>query len=895
MQQITLHAPALPADVSVLMFRAHESLAEVPTYTLEIACAIPSLDLNTVLGSPTSVTIDMGQGGLRYFSAYAFSVHDNGELDNRFVYQLTLKSWMSFLEIHWDSHIFQKMTVPEIVEEIFTENGFTDYRFELNNSYPPREYCVQYGENCLHFVMRLLQQEGLYLGIEHDAQKHTIVISDAQTFPTQVAPYDVLEFLPDSEEMRAIDGRQGIQRLHRVRRSRADKIVLRDFDYLAPSTPLQASAAYEDNAGTRGQFEVFGYAAGYDTVEHGELLARIQLDAAQGNGRHVRGDANAQGMNVGCAFTLTGHPNAMLNQRYYLIDTTLSWWQQAPTSSSVGSNFSAHYVALPDGQAFRPVQTLHKPSISGIQSATVVGPVGSEVHTDALGRIRVHFHWDRYHSTEEDSSCWLRVAKAAHGKGWGFVAIPRVGQEVLVSYLDGDIDRPLAVGIVYNGDNPLPYNLPNDIRYSGMVSRSLQNCLASAASQITFDDNRGYERLMMHAERDLQSTSERNTSVAVGNHASISVARILTIVAGSAITTDALPASSSGDASAATSDASADASRPTVDVNAIKSSANGIKNSATGIKNSADGVKNSVTGVSDSAISVNDSVTGIKNSLTGLSNSVTGINKSLTGLSSSSRGLSASVTGETTSLYGATVTLTGIRISFTALSVNVTGISASFTGSSVSMTGSSVNFTGVKSDFRGISSTFTGISVIATGISMSITGQSTSFTGVSTSLTGMSTSVIGVKASMTGISASMTGTSLSMTGSSVSMAGISLTIVGQQTKVTGQETSVTGMSTTITDNNASVTGVLESTTLLSVSQTNMSQATTNTSTSTTGMSISVKNESNVTIGREEKQRSTQVEITNFEEKNVGTELVNINFRFIRIAAQLDLRKLKMRM
>jgi len=888
MQQITVHASALPADVSVLMFRAHESLAQVPAYTLEIACVTAALDLNALLGTLVSITIDMGQGGLRHFSAYVFSVHDNGDLDNRSVYQLTLRSWMSFLELHRDSHIFQNLTVPEIVENIFTANGCTDYRFELSHSYPRREYCVQYGEDCLHFVTRLLQQEGLHLGIEHDAQKHTIIISDAQTFPTQAAPYDVLEFLPDSEEMRAIDGRQGIQRLQRVRRSRAGKIVLRDFDYLAPSKPLQTSAAHEDNAGAWGQFEVFGYAAGYDTTERGELLAHIRLDAAEANGRHVRGDANAQGLHIGQAFTLSGHPNATLNQGYYLIDTTLSWVQQAPTSSSVGSNFSAHYIALPDGQTFRPLQTLRKPCISGIQSATVVGPAESEVHTDALGRIRVHFHWDRYTSTNEDASCWLRVANAAHGKGWGFIATPRVGQEVLVSYVDGDIDRPLAVGIVYNGDNPLPYDLPNDIRYSGIVSRSLHNGPSSAASQITFDDKRGYERLMMHAERDLQSTSERNTSIAVGNHASISVARILTIVAGTAVTTAVRPTGNSADAPAAAGDASSGTSDFAVVVKATK-------NSVTGVKNSAYGIKDSLTDISDSATDISDSVTGIKNSGTGISNSVTGASSSAIGINSSARGLSASITGESTSLYGATVTLTGIRVSFTGLSVSMTGTSAAFTGSSLSMTGSSVNFTGVITDFKGISTTFTGISTSAYGMSTSITGQSTTFAGVSTSLVGMSTSVIGARVTMTGISASMTGTSQSITGTSVSMTGIALSIVGEQTKFTEEETSVTGMSMTITDDSSSSIGTSKSTTPLSISQTNVARSTTNTSTSITGMSVSIKTESDATIGQERKQRTTQIDFADFDEKNIETEIINVNFRYTRVAAQFDVYKAKMRM
>ncbi|WP_244136623.1 type VI secretion system tip protein TssI/VgrG, partial [Burkholderia sp. BCC0405] len=209
-------------------------------------------------------------------------------------------------------------------------------------------------------------------------------------------------------------------------------------------------------------------------------------------------------------FTLMGYPAAARNRRYYVIGSELSFVQDGPDSTSQGRNVSVKFRALADDQPYRPLLVTKRPEVSGIQSATVVGPQVSEVYTDSLGRIKVHFHWDRYKTVEADASCWIRVSQAWAGKGWGVLAMPRVGQEVLVTYVDGDLDRPVVTGIVYNGENPTPYDLPKDARYTGLVSRSIKQAgQAQNGSQLTFDDQYGAERLMLHAERDMQQTVER--------------------------------------------------------------------------------------------------------------------------------------------------------------------------------------------------------------------------------------------------------------------------------------------------------------------------------------------------------------------------------------------------
>ncbi|WP_069203191.1 type VI secretion system Vgr family protein, partial [Burkholderia pseudomallei] len=493
------------------------SLSQEPSYQLDLLSHDPDLDFDALLGSTLSADIDLGEGDIRTFNTHVFGGYDTGQMSGQYTYTLELRSWLSFLAENRNSRIFQNMSVPQIVEQVFQGHQRNGYRFELEGTYEPREYCVQFQETDLNFVKRLLEDEGIYFWVEHEPDRHVVVISDTQRFEDLPLPNDTLEYLPDGEESRAIQGREGVQRLQRTRRIKSNNVALRDFDYHAPSNKLDSDAQQVSPPNLEGiPLEYYDYAAGYREPEQGERLARLRLEAIQAESHTLVGEANARALATGRAFTLIGHPALGRNRRYYVTNSELTFIQDGPDSTSQGRNVAVKFRALADDQPFRPLLTTPRPEVPGIQSATVVGPEMSEVHTDKLGRIRVHFHWDRYKTTEADASCWIRVSQAWAGKGWGVIAMPRVGQEVLVTYVDGDLDRPLVTGIVYNGENPTPYDLPKDIRYTGLVSRSIKRAGGyQNASQITFDDQRGAERVMIHAERDMQQTVERNSSTSI--------------------------------------------------------------------------------------------------------------------------------------------------------------------------------------------------------------------------------------------------------------------------------------------------------------------------------------------------------------------------------------------
>ncbi len=759
MRLIELRSDVLDPGSSALSLTADERLSHEPSYRLDLLSSDPELDLDALLGTPLEADIDLGNGAVRTFSTYVFGGYDTGQLSGQYTYTLELKSWLSFLEENRNSRIFQNLTVPEIVEQVFQGHQRTDYRFDLEGNYEPREYCVQFQETDLNFVKRLLEDEGIYFWVEHENERHVVVLSDTQRFDDMPAPYGQLEYLPDGEEGRAIQGREGVQRLQRTRRVRSNNVALRDFNYWSPSNRLDSDAQTAPEPALSGvQLEYYDYATGYQDVGNGERLARLRLEAFQADAHVLVGEANARGLTTGQAFTLVGYPALNRNRRYYVIGSELSFIQDGPDSTSKGRNVTVKFRALADDQPYRPLLVTRRPKVPGIQSATVVGPQVSEVYTDKLGRIKVHFHWDRYKTTEADASCWIRVSQAWAGKGWGVIAMPRVGQEVVVTYVDGDLDRPLVTGIVYNGENPTPYDLPKDTRYTGIVSRSTKLAgQAQNASQLTFDDQRGAERVMIHAERDMQQTVERNSSTAVGQDQNISVESTSTSVIG------------------------------------IKVSYTGISVSYTGLSAKFTGVSASFTGLSTSFTGVSTGFTGVSTSFTGVSTGFTGVSTSFTGVSTGFTGVSTSMTGMSTGLTGMSNSVVGISNGMKGISSSLTDVSTSATGQSQSMTGVSLSFKGVSTGMTGSDTSVTGMSTSITGTKMSSTGSSTSITGTSMSTTGSSIGMTGSSMSSTGSTMGTTGSRFSTTGSKISHKGFSFSYTGIEYADKGTDLMTRGM------------------------------------------------------------------------------------------------------
>lgn len=709
MRLIEIRSPVLlDADSLALSFTAKEEMSWTPSYELEIISKRPDLDLDGLLGDTVAVDISLDKGNdIRTFHAYVLEGVDTGQRDEQFTYKLKLGSWLSFLGQNQNCRIFQDLSAPEIVEEVFRGYGFAKFELDLKRTYDKREYCVQFKESDLAFTSRLLEDEGIYYFIRHGQDEHTVVISDSQVFVDQSGIYGQLDFNPDGEEGRPILDRESVQRLQRSRKVRPNNIVLRDFNYHVPTDVLQTNAQEEQATLSGVQLEHYDYAAGYGESQRGEFLAKMRLLAWQAEARILNGKANAKGVTVGEAFSLQLHPDNARNRRYFILSTKYEYINDID-STSKGESAVCTFTALPDDVEFHPLRRYKKPTVPGIQSATVVGPEGVEVHTDELSRIRVHFHWDRYTTKEEDSSCWLRVSQAWAGKGWGVIAMPRVGQEVIITYVDGDLDRPLMTGIVYNGDLPPPYDLPKDIRYTGLVSRSLSYGGPENASSITFDDLRGAERVMIHAERDYQQTVERNSATSIGQDRYMMVTRTIT--------------------------------------------------------------QTSTTQIVMQAALID--ITGVRALFTGAQLNFTGVCASFVGANIEAMGLNAQFIGADIKMIGSETAFIGNEIVATGIQTHMTGITLKLTGESIGVTGISAQMTGVRLDITLVWLRITGACIDLTGLWGRITGMSIDATGIALALTGMAVIAFGMHLELKGVTIEATSLAIKATGVEARVTGL---------------------------------------------------------------------------------------------------------------------------
>ncbi|WP_137127080.1 type VI secretion system Vgr family protein [Roseomonas sp. HF4] len=405
------------------------------------------------------------------------------------------KLW--FLSRTTDCRIFQEQTVPQIVETILGEHGVT-FRNALTGTYAAVPYCVQYRETTLAFVSRLMEQAGIAYWHEHTDSAHTMVLSDANNTATLAAWPD----LP-------VSGRAGtaaIRALDEEFAVRSGTWTLRDFNFETPSNNLEVEQPTTIDTAMIGDKEFYDYPGLYGVTDDGRTVAGVQIGQEEALHQRGHGTSGVAGLNAGLRFKIADIDDTevlVTEVRHVAQDrshwTAQMWGGREPVAPSYDNTF----VSIPKRVAFRPPRVTPKTFVRGPQTAIVTGPSGDEIHTDQYGRVKVKFHWDRATATDDTTSCWLRVSQGWAGAGWGQMHIPRVGQEVIVDFLEGDPDRPIVTGRVYNAESTVPYALPDNKTQSGIKSRSSPDGTASTFNELRFEDKKGEEQVYFQAERDL--------------------------------------------------------------------------------------------------------------------------------------------------------------------------------------------------------------------------------------------------------------------------------------------------------------------------------------------------------------------------------------------------------
>lgn len=496
-------------DLLLTSFSGQEAVSSPFWFTLDLLSEDAQIDPEKMLRSPISITMELADGAERVMHGMVRRFVQMGQRDDLTSYRAEMVPWLWFLSLTMDCKIYQEKSVLDIVEEVFKEQGFSDFDIKTVGSYEPREYCVQYRESHLNFVSRLLQEEGIFYFFEHTKDKHTLVLADSASS---------VKAVPNQSSARIATGpgpwqdEDVILSLQHERAVRAGAVTYRDYDFEKPATQLEGSSKGD------GEGEVYDYPGGFVEIDAGDRYARIRMEELEQQGEMVRGSGTCRAFITGHKVDITKHYRKAVNTSYQLLQVRHTGSAgDFSTRDAASLDYSNEFVAIPAKVPYHPPRTAQKPVMHGSQTAKVVGKSGEEIWVDKHGRVKVQFHWDRTGKNDENSSCWIRVASTWAGKGWGMIQLPRIGQEVIVDFLEGDIDHPIVTGRVYNGDQTPPYELPKNQTQSGVKSRSTKQGGTDNYNEIRFEDNKGKEEILVHAEKDLLTEVENDETRTVGN------------------------------------------------------------------------------------------------------------------------------------------------------------------------------------------------------------------------------------------------------------------------------------------------------------------------------------------------------------------------------------------
>lgn len=496
----------------------YEGISRLFSYELELlAYDNDSITFADIVGQQIGITLHEPDGSPRYINGY-ISRFSQGETDARLFtrYRAQVVPWLWFLTRQADCRIFQNLAIPDILSQVFDLFGFNDYRLNLKSSYPQLEYCVQYRETSFNFVSRLMEEAGIFYYFDHSvAGKHTLVVADQSSAladcPSSPISYDT--------EVGGLDDPEIINNWHVGQEVRTGKYTVTDYNFTTPSTSLLSNEPTVVNLAASQTLELFDYPGIHATKGEGDNVAKLRMQEEEAAHMVISGAGNARGLMSGYLFELQNHYRSDQNNTYLVTEVRhFATAGQSYTSASTvgGETYSNHFTCIPSSVPYRPPRVTPKPFVQGPQPALVVGPSGEEIWVDKYGRVIVQFYWDRLGQKNENSSCWIRTSQPWAGGNWGAMWIPRIGQEVLVSFLEGDPDRPIITGRVYNADQMPPYTLPDHQTVSTFQSRSSKGGGSANFNEIRFEDKQGSEQIFINAERDMDHRVENDSREFIG-------------------------------------------------------------------------------------------------------------------------------------------------------------------------------------------------------------------------------------------------------------------------------------------------------------------------------------------------------------------------------------------
>ena len=491
---------------------AEEELGRPFLITVDVSCKTAQSDLYTHLGANVTVTLSQAEGDPRYFNGILARFAYTGFGGGAFRYRLELRPWIWLLSQVQDCKIFQSKSAWDIILAVFQAAGFSDYADKRQNSAGSAvlTYCVQYRETSLDFVTRLMEEYGIYYFVTHSDGSHVINLADDPNSHSSVG--EAIPYHTSQRDWRQVDDH--IWDWSGDARIRPGTYTLRDYNFTTPSADLTAKSTLPGGH-PYGSSEVYDYPGDYETVGDGQTLASVRMQERAALRQSYGGTSNSRKLLTGSKFTLSQFSEDAANTEYLIIRTACSVTVAESLSRTDGElidSFLCSLEAINGGTTFRLAKTTPLPMIRGPQTAVVVGASGNEITTDQYGRIKVQFPWDRVGTNDENSSCWIRVAQIWAGTAWGAMFIPRIGQEVVVEFLEGNPNRPIVTGRVYNATQTVPYSLPDNATRSTIKSNSSTG--GGGFNELRFEDKKGSEEVFFQAQKDYNAVvlnNETNT------------------------------------------------------------------------------------------------------------------------------------------------------------------------------------------------------------------------------------------------------------------------------------------------------------------------------------------------------------------------------------------------
>ena len=509
--RIAITSP-LGQDVLLLRgFSGSEAISQLFHFDLDLLSENDSVKFQDVVGKNVTLHINTADGSKRYCNGF-ISRFSQGPQERRLsAYHAQMVPWLWFLTRTADCRIFQNMKVPDIVQKIFSDLQFHDFELHLYGTYTPRDYCVQYRETDFNFVSRLMEEEGICYFFDHQDGKHVLILADDpaahKPCPNQkTARYYYYGPGATYEEDVVIEW-------HYHEEFRTGAWSQTDYNFETPSSSLAVTV------NGRNPYEIYEYPGEHSIRSQGDRLARIRLEEQTVPAVVSHGASTCRNFSSGFQFTLQDHYRKDLNQRYLITalrHTATQVGNYEVGASGAETSYQNSFECIPASIPFRPPRITPVPFVQGCQTAVVVGPAGEEIYTDKHGRVKVQFHWDREGKRNENSSCWVRVSHPWAGQGWGAISIPRIGQEVIVDFLEGDPDQPIIIGRVYNAGQMPPFGMPAGAVVSGIKSNSTKG--GGGYNEISLNDTKGTELINVHAQYDQQKKVEHDERVNIGNN-----------------------------------------------------------------------------------------------------------------------------------------------------------------------------------------------------------------------------------------------------------------------------------------------------------------------------------------------------------------------------------------